>query len=88
MIIFVIAGICFSSSSLYAQGDNGIYTLKMTETKFVIVDTNSKKMLVYIIGSKGLLLKEVRSFENALNSDNFTSSKGLTFKDEKAHFKD
>ena len=88
--LFIIAIItlfyCFSFSSLHAEGGTGIYTINLSDTKFIIVDTNSKKMLVYNVGSKGLLLKEVRSFESALDSENFTSPKGLTTKEERAYF--
>ncbi len=88
--IFIVAIItlfyCFSFSSLHAEGETGIFTLKMSDTKMIIVDTNSKKMLVYIVGSKGLLLKEVRSFSSALDAENFTSSKGLTSKEERTLF--
>ena len=83
--LFFIAIAAFSSSSIYAEGSNGIHTMKMTDSSFVVIDTNSKKILVYTISkSKGLLLKEVRSFDKALNAKNFTSSSGLTSKEEKA----
>ena len=82
LVTLILSSIAFS---LHAENNTGIYPIMSGENKLIIVDTNTKKILVYDLkNSKGMLLKEVRSFEDALGSKSFTS-KGLTAKDEKKH---
>lgn len=60
----------------------------LSDGKLILVDTESKKILVYETkSSKGLLLKEVRSFDKALESKDFSSKSGLSAADEKKHLK-
>jgi predicted metal-dependent RNase len=74
------------SNPLQAEGSNGIIAIPYQNSdSLVIIDTNSKKILLYSVsGSKGLSLKEVRSFEMALQvPTNVFTSKGLSGKTEK-----
>ena len=70
---------------LMADSANGIIAVSYPQTNtLVIVDTNSKKMLLYAVSEgKGLSLKEVRSFENVLEAPNFFAPRGLNGRDEK-----
>ena len=64
---------------LQAAEGNGMIALSYEGSNtLVIVDTNAKKILVYSVNaSNGLSLKEVRSFEKALQAPNFFATKGL-----------
>jgi hypothetical protein len=77
-----IAGVVASSFSfqIFAEGNNGIIAIPYEGSNtLVIVDTNSKKMLVYSVSERnGLSLKEVRSFEEALQVKNIQTSKGIS----------
>ena len=68
-----------ATTPLYAAESNGIIALPYEASNtLVIVDTNAKKILVYSVNaSNGLSLKEVRSFEKALQAPNFFAPKGL-----------
>ena len=69
------------STQLFAEGSNGIIAIPYEGSNtLVIVDTNSKKMLVYGVSERtGLSLKEVRSFEEALTQKNIFTSKRFIF---------
>ena len=86
LLTLFLAASC--SFSLQAENANGIIALNYTNPNvLVLVDTNSKKILVYsIIDKSGLSLKEVRSFEDALTAPNFFTPKGLKAKDEAKEF--
>jgi hypothetical protein len=73
------------TGTVQANESNGIIAVPYTqENLMVIVDTNSKKMLLYhVSSSKGMTLKEVRSFEDVLEAPNFFTSKGLSGRTEK-----
>ena len=74
------------SGPLHAADNNGIIALPYEQSNtLVIVDTNAKKILVYSVNTaQGLSLKEVRSFEKALQAPkDFFTSKGLTTTTEK-----
>ena len=85
--LFFVASIWLSSSllGLWAGDSNGIIAIPYESDKvIVLVDTNSKKMLLYTVSpSKGFSLKEVRSFEDVLQAPNFISSRGISGKTEK-----
>ena len=75
-----------ASAPVHAADNNGIIALPYEQSNtLVIVDTNSKKILVYNVNAaQGLSLKEVRSFEKALQAPNFFATKGLNGVTEKA----
>jgi len=74
-----------SLSPLSANEGNGIITVSYPASNtLLIIDTNSKKILMYDVNEgKGLSLKEVRGFDKALEAPSFFYSKGLNGKDEK-----
>jgi hypothetical protein len=76
------------SQQIEAAESNGIIALSYEASNtLIIVDTNSKKILVYNTSDRnGLSLKEVRSFESALQLPSFFHSKGISVSDEKKEF--
>lgn len=82
LALLLVFSVAFSAHS---ESSNGIIALNYTNPNvLVLVDTNTKKILVYSVSDKtGLALKEVRSFEGALAAPTFFTSKGLKGKDEK-----
>lgn len=87
---FVFALLIALSFAFSAQANesNGIIALNYSDPNIlVLVDTNTKKILVYSVSDKnGLSLKEVREFDGALAAPSFFTSKGLKAKDEKKEF--
>jgi len=75
---------------LSAEDGNGIIALSYSNPNvLVLVDTNSKKILVYSVSDKsGLSLKEVRTFNEALAAPSFFTAKGLTAKEETKAFEE
>jgi len=65
---------------LSSEEANGFITVSYpTSNTLLIVDTNSRKILMYSVSeSKGISLKEVRSFAKALESPQFFTPKGLS----------
>lgn len=84
LIFALLVAITFASTA-QANDSNGIIALSYTDPNIlVLVDTNTKKILVYSVSDKsGLSLKEVREFDAALAAPSFFTSKGLKAKDEK-----
>jgi hypothetical protein len=87
LIFALLIAITFAFTS-HANESNGIIALNYTNPNIlVLVDTNTKKILVYSVSDKsGLSLKEVREFDGALTAPSFFTSKGLKAKDEKKEF--
>lgn len=88
LILSALLSLSFLSGSVFAEGNNGIMAIPYDqENLLLIVDTNSKKMLLYhVSSSKGLSLREVRSFEKAFELPSQLLGKGLSAKDEKKFF--
>lgn len=88
VIVTLIAFLFLSSaSSLQAEDTSGITSFSMNGDKLIIVDANNKKILLYELKEKGLFLKEVRSFEDALSVQSFSHKSGLSVITEREQFK-
>ena len=64
---------------LSSEEANGFITVSYPASNtLLIVDTNSRKILMYSVSeSKGISLREVRSFAKALEAPQFFTPKGL-----------
>lgn len=81
LVLALILGLaCFAFVPAHAE--NSDTKAFMENGMLIIVDSTNKKILYYEVKTKGLYLKEIRSYAKALESPSFTSSKGLTIKDE------
>lgn len=85
--LFILTSVAIASLTTHSFASDKIQS-HLSDNRLIIIDTESKKIIVYDTkSSKGLLLKEVRSFDKALESKDFSSKSGLSISDEKKHLK-